>query len=62
VAEIISRHQQAQAVQDGLLSPRRKCEHGTTFPQHRLDSGFDVMTENRFFVEGKKQREELSFR
>jgi hypothetical protein len=64
VAEIISRHQQAQAAQDGLI--RSYVAHANMEQHFRttaIDSGFDVMTENRFFVEGKNTEwEELSFR
>jgi hypothetical protein len=64
VAEIISRHQQAQAAQDGLL---RSYVANADMEQHfrttAIESGFDVMTENRFFVEGKATEwEERSFR
>ena len=64
VAEIIARHQQAQAAQDALLS---SYIANATMEQHfrptSSDPGFDVVTENRFFVEGKNTEwEELSFR
>ena len=64
VAEIISRSQQAQAVQDGLLSSYiAKANMEQHFRNTAIDSGFDVMTENRFFAEGKHAEwEELSFR
>ena len=64
VAEIVARHQQAQAVQDALL---KSYIADATMEQHfrsaGIDSGFDVVTENRFFVEGKNAEwEERSFR
>jgi MucB/RseB N-terminal domain len=64
IAEIISRHQQAQAAQDALLT---SYVANATMEQHfrttAADPGFDVVTENRFFVEGKSTEwEELSFR
>jgi hypothetical protein len=64
VAEILSRHQQAQAAQDALV---RSYVASATMEQHfrttAADPGFDVVTENRFFVEGKNTEwEELSFR
>ena len=64
VAEIISRSQQAQAVQDGLLiSYIARANMAQHFRNTAIDSGFDVMTENRFFVEGTHAEwEELSFR
>jgi len=64
VAEIISRSQQAQAVQDGLLSSYiAQANMEQNFRNTAIDSGFDVMTENRFFVEGTHAEwEELSFR
>jgi hypothetical protein len=64
VAEIISRHQQAQAAQDSLLSSYiARANMDQHFRSQAIDSGFDVITENRFFVEGKHAEwEELSFR
>lgn len=64
VAEIISRHQQAQAAQDGLLSSYvAQVIMDLHFRTTAIDSGFDVITENRFFAEGKETEwEELSFR
>ncbi len=64
VAEIVARHQQAQAAQDALL---RSYIAQATMEQHfrnaAIESGFDVVTENRFFVEGSKAEwEEVSFR
>jgi hypothetical protein len=64
VAEVISRHQQAQAAQDALLT---SYIANATMEQHfrttATDPGFDVVTDNRFFVEGKSTEwEELSFR
>jgi len=63
VAEIISRHQRAQTVQEALL---RWYVARATMDQHfrttAVDSGFDVNTENRLFVEGQQSEwEELSF-
>ena len=64
VAEIISRHQQAQAAQDGLLTSYIvNANMEQHFRTTAVDPGFDVMTENRMFVEGKNTEwEELSFR
>lgn len=63
VAEIISRHQQAQAVQDGVLTAY--VAHATMEQHFRttaIESGFDVLTENRLFVEGRNTEwEEESF-
>jgi hypothetical protein len=64
VAEIISRHQQAQTAQDGLLkSYIARVNMDQHFRTTAIESGFDVTTENKFFVEGKATEwEELSFR
>jgi MucB/RseB N-terminal domain len=64
LAEILSRHQQAQAAQDTLIT---SYVANATMEQHfrtnSTDPGFDVVTENRFFVEGKNTEwEELTFR
>lgn len=64
IAEIIARHQQAQAAQDALVT---SYVANATMEQHfrttATDPGFDVVTENRFFVEGRNTEwEELSFR
>jgi hypothetical protein len=64
VAEIISHYQAAQAAQDALVT---SYIANATMEQHfhttSTDPGFDVVTENRFFMEGKKAEwEELSFR
>ena len=63
-AEVISRHQQAQAAQDALLhSYIANSEMEQHFRTTATDPGFDVATENRFFAEGKNiEWEELSFR
>jgi hypothetical protein len=63
VAEIISRHQQAQLTQDGLvrnyIASARMRQH---FRPTITDAGYDVVTENRYFVEGPAvEWEELSF-
>lgn len=53
-AEIISRHQEAQTTQETLL---HTYVADVSMEQHfrttAADSGYDVVTENRFFVEGK---------
>lgn len=64
LAEIIARHQQAQAAQDAALA---RYLVDATMVQHFRPavpaSGFDVVTENRFYVEpGLTEFEELSFR
>ncbi len=63
VSEVISRHQQAQTAQDALL---RTYVTSASMDQHfrssAIDSGFDVITENKMFVEGTQTEwEELSF-
>lgn len=63
VAEIISRHQQAQTAQDASL---RTYVTSASMDQHfrpnAIEGGFDVVTENRMFVEGTQTEwEELSF-
>lgn len=63
VAEIISRHQQAQLRQDRLV---RNYSASARMRQHFrptiTDPGYDVVTENRYFVEGPAvEWEELSF-
>jgi hypothetical protein len=63
VAEVISRHQQAQVTQDGLvrhyIASARMRQH---FRPTLTDPGYDVVTENRYFVEGTAvEWEELSF-
>lgn len=64
LAEIIARHQQAQAVQDAMV--RRYIVDATMtqfFRPNAADSGYDVATEDRFFVEGRDvEFEERSFR
>ena len=64
VSEIVARHQQAQTSQDAAL---RTYIARATMEQHfrstALDAGIDVVTENRFFVEGHQTEwVELSFR
>jgi hypothetical protein len=64
VSEIVARQQQAQTSQDAAL---RTYIARATMEQHfrstALDAGFDVVTENRFFVEGHETEwVELSFR
>jgi len=63
VAEIIARHQQAQAAQDALvrnyIASARMRQH---FRPTMTDPGYDVVTENRYYVEGTGvEWEELSF-
>jgi hypothetical protein len=63
VAEIISRHQQALTAQDALL---RTYVTNASMDQHfrpnAIEGGFDVITENKMFVEGTQTEwEELSF-
>jgi hypothetical protein len=63
VAEIVSRHQQAQVAQDALvrnyIASARVRQH---FRPTVTDPGYDVVTENRYFVEGTAvEWEELSF-
>jgi hypothetical protein len=64
VAEIIARNQQAQAAQDALV--RTVIANGSMTQHFRttaVDQAFDVVTQNRFYVEGKQTEfEELSFR
>jgi hypothetical protein len=63
VAEIIARHQQARAAQDALIqhytAAARMEQH---FRPSVADPGYDVVTENRFYVDGDDiEWEELSF-
>ena len=63
VAEVIARHRRQQARQDALLktyqASARMEQH---FRPSLTDPGYDVVTENNFFVEGKTAEwEELSF-
>jgi hypothetical protein len=63
VAEIIARHQQVQAAQDAIV---RTYTVAARMEQHFRpaisDPGYDVVTENRFFVEDEQvEWEELSF-
>ena len=61
VAEIMSRYQAAQAAQDALVI---SYVANATMEQHfrttSTDPGFDVVTENRFYAEGKKTEWEES--
>ncbi len=63
VAEIISRHQQAQLTQDVLVRNYSATARMRQFFRPTItDSGYDVVTENRYFVEGPDiEWEELSF-
>jgi hypothetical protein len=63
VAEIIARHQQTQAAQDAVV---RNYSASARMRQHFrptiTDPGYDVVTENRYFVEGSAvEWEQLSF-
>jgi hypothetical protein len=63
VAEIIARHQQTQAAQDAVvhsyMASARMRQH---FRPTVTDPGYDIVTENRYFVEGEAvEWEELSF-
>ena len=63
VAEIIARHQEAQAAQDALIetyvADARMEQH---FRPSATDPGFDVVTENRFYFDREgTEWEELSF-
>ena len=64
VAEIIARHQQAQGAQDALV--RRYVANATmtqSFRTTQADPGWDVVTENRYFVDGTVvEWEEREFR
>ncbi|MFN7979028.1 MAG: sigma-E factor regulatory protein RseB domain-containing protein [Vicinamibacterales bacterium] len=64
VAEIIARHQQAQGAQDALV--RRYVVNATmtqSFRTTQADPGWDVVTENRYFVDGTVvEWEEREFR
>ncbi|MEP7116124.1 MAG: sigma-E factor regulatory protein RseB domain-containing protein [Acidobacteriota bacterium] len=64
VAEIVARNQQAQTVQDELLHNYvADALMAQSFRATAADPGFDVVTENRFFAEGKAvEWEERSFR
>ncbi|MCA1585962.1 MAG: hypothetical protein LC791_14725, partial [Acidobacteria bacterium] len=63
VEEIVARHRQQQAAQDVLVrhySARARMEQH--FRPSLTDPGYDVVTENRYFVEGPVvEWEELSF-
>jgi hypothetical protein len=64
VGEIIARHQQAQGAQDALV--RRYVANATmtqSFRTTQADPGWDVVTENRYFVDGTVvEWEEREFR
>lgn len=64
VAEIIARHQQAQGAQDAVA--RRYVANATmtqSFRTTQADPGWDVVTENRYFVDGTVvEWEEREFR
>ena len=64
VGEIVARNQQAQAAQDELLHNYvASALMEQSFRATAADPGFDVVTENRFFAEGKAvEWEERSFR
>ncbi len=64
VAEIVARNQQAQTAQDELLHTYvANALMEQSFRTTAADPGFDVVTENRFFVEGRSvEWEERSFR
>ena len=57
VGEIIARHQQQQRAQDGLvrnyIAVARMEQH---FRPTMADPGYDVVTENRYFVAGERRR------
>jgi hypothetical protein len=64
VAEIIARHQQAQTTQDvrlaAYITDATMTQH---FRPNAADPGWEVVTENRFFVQGTQAEfEERSFR
>jgi hypothetical protein len=64
VAEIISRHQQAQAAQDAVVQSYTAAVHMQQhFRPASTDPGFDVLTDNRFYFdrESGSEWEELSF-
>ena len=63
VEEIVSRHQQAQLTQDTLVRNYSASARMRQFFRPTItDSGYDVVTENRYFVEGPAvEWEELSF-
>ncbi len=63
VAEIIARHQQAQAAQDAVVRNYIALARMRQFFRPTVtDAGYDVVTENRYYVEGTAvEWEELSF-
>jgi hypothetical protein len=63
IGEIISRHQQQQAAQDALVRDYvASARMQQYFRPSITDPGYDVVTENRYFVAGENvEWEELSF-
>jgi hypothetical protein len=63
VGEIVFRHQQVQAAQDDRFKTAIAAARiETHFRPNATDSGFDVVTENRFFLDGSASEwEETSF-
>lgn len=63
VAEIIARHQQAQLAQDVVVrNYTASARMRQYFRPTVTDAGYDIVTENRYFVEGTAvEWEELSF-
>ena len=63
VAEIIARHQEAQAAQDSLVQNYLADAHMEQhFRPSPTDAGYDVVTDNRFYSDGTgAEWEELSF-
>ena len=63
IAEIIARHQQAQLAQDVLVrNYSASARMRQYFRPTITDAGYDIVTENRYFVEGPAvEWEELSF-
>ena len=63
IGEIIARHQQAQVAQDGVVRHySASARMRQYFRPTVADPGYDVVTENRYFVEGPAvEWEELSF-
>ena len=51
VAEIVARHQQAQATQDAVVGDYVGARNGAALPAQRHRPGFDVVTENRFYFD-----------
>jgi hypothetical protein len=63
VAEIVSRHQQAQAAQDARLKTyMAEARMETHFRPSATDAGFDVVTDNRFYADAQgSEWEETAF-